>query len=372
MMDTELERGFSKAKLGIMSRMDSTFISTILFSLKHSWDTKIPTAGTDGIHLIINNDWFMGLTPKQRIGLLAHESWHVAFNHVLRKGDRDHSKFNRAADYVINLLLDDAGYDLPPDGCFDKKYRNMSTEQVYDVLPDEPENPGYEPDIIPNNGSAKQQAARQQAVDDIVVKAATQAKMSGEDPGNLPGDVKRLLDELVNPKLPWRVILQNYMSAFAKDDYTFSKPNRRFMPEFYLPSLHSEAVGEVAIAIDTSASVGKKEFTAFLSEINDIKTTLQPSLTTIIDFDTSIKNVYKLGQDDPMDDVTFTGGGGTCLEPVFEFYKEEPPIVLVIFSDLYCNPIKEDPGYPVVWICVDNTNAKVNFGTKIDYDTSDL
>ena len=75
---------------------------------------------------------------------------------------------------------------------------------------------------------------------------------------------------------------------------------------------------------------------------------------------------------DPIEKVSFTGWGGTCLEPVFEHYDKAPPTVLIIFSDLYCREIpKEDmPTYPVLWVCTDNKNATVNFGTLIHFDTS--
>ena len=79
-----LTRMFSKAKIGLMSTANSAFVCTILFSLKQSWNERIPTAGTDGEHLFINPQWYMGLNPKQQIGLLAHEAWHVAFDHLAR------------------------------------------------------------------------------------------------------------------------------------------------------------------------------------------------------------------------------------------------------------------------------------------------
>jgi predicted metal-dependent peptidase len=77
-----------------------------------------------------------------------------------------------------------------------------------------------------------------------------------------------------------------------------------------------------------------------------------------------------------MDEVHFSGGGGTNLQPVFDHFAGKnpdhpeagPPTVLIVFSDFYCGKIKEDPGYPVIWISVDNPNAEVNFGTLINYE----
>ena len=69
-----------------------------------------------------------------------------------------------------------------------------------------------------------------------------------------------------------------------------------------------------------------------------------------------------------IDTVSFSGWGGTNLTPVFEHYDKNKPTVLVVFSDLFCAPIIEDPGYPVIWACFGNPNAEVNFGQLIHVD----
>lgn len=367
----ELIKALNKAKIGIMSKQNSVFISTILFSLRQSWDEGTPTASVDGVNLLINPDWFMGLSPPARIGLLAHESWHVAFNHIIRCTgyDLDPAKYNRAADYVINIMLQDSGYTLPEGGLVDEAYRGMSTEQVYAVLPEEPEGDGeagYDCDI--KAPSEKEAKAVTEAITDMLVKAVTQSKMQGDAAGSIPGDITRAIDKLLNPKLPWEVILQNYMSTFAKDDYSFKKRNRRY-EDTIMPSLYSESMEELSCAIDTSGSVQDHEFLAFLTEINYIKESLAPVLTTIIDFDTSIKHTYKLTKDESIEGIEFSGYGGTDLRPVFDYYDEDVPTVLIVFSDLQCVPIQQDPGYPVIWVVVNNPTAKVNFGKMIHYDT---
>ena len=371
-------KALNKAKVGIMSRHNSVFISTVLFNLKFSWDNSIPTACTNGAELKVNEDFFMALEPKERIGLLAHEAWHVAFDHMARMENKDHTRFNKAADHVINLMLLDAGYAIPAGGLHDPQYKGMSADEVYRLLPEEPQDgSGQAPggtgmDIVPYSEGAGDPVEKQEEVSNIISSAATASASAGEDAGELPGDVTRLLKELHAPKLNWRTILANYMSEYAKEDYSYTKPNRRYAPEFYLPSMYSESLSEICVAVDTSGSVSDEEFSAFLTEIREIKENMQPKKTTIIDFDTSVKNVYELTADQGIDDVVFNGYGGTRLAPVFEHYKEEKPTVLIVFSDLYCTAMEDDPGYPVIWVVVNNPGAHVNFGDKIDYDTSDL
>lgn len=280
-------------------------------------------------------------------------------------------------------------------GLLDNQYENMTTMQVYNLLPDEPNSNngqngngggnssdenndkpfgGMGNDIKdPTKGKSSQQIQQDKnELDNILVKASMASKMAGDKPGSIPGDIQILIEELTNPKLPWNVILQNYMTSFNKDDYSYQRPNRRFTPDFYLPSLHSEGLDEIAVAVDTSGSVSEDEFRAFLTEINNIKETLNPKKTTIIDFDTSIKHVHTINEGDSIHNLPFSGRGGTDLDCVFDYYGKNKPNLLLVFSDLWCDQIEDDPGYPVIWVCVDNPNAEVNFGTLIHYDTREV
>lgn len=378
-MNQELTRALNKAKVGIMTKKNSVFISTILFSLKFSWDESIPTACTDGLRLLINPSFFNNMSAEARIGLLAHESWHVAFQHMLRVGDRDFGIWNQAADHVINLMLLDKGYSLPEGGLHDPQFKGMSSEQVYDLLIQnkQDQQPNFQTDFeAPSDGSESGQgqgtsgtgaAEVEQKVTDILVKAATQSRMQNDDPGTIPGDIQRMLDELLNPKLPWNQILQNHMSALCKDDYSFRKPNRRFFPEHYLPSQHSEGLEEIAIAIDTSGSVSDEMFTEFLSEIDHIQKRLHPEKITIIDFDTSIKAVHTLTEDDDVTGVKFTGYGGTIINEVIDWAATEKPNVMLIFTDGHFRQYPLNPDIPIIWVIYRNPGFTYPYGKVIEY-----
>lgn len=384
--EEDLNRAYNKAKIGLIRQPNSTFITTVLFSLKTHFvkeaDTGIPTAGVDGINLYMNQDFFMGLTHEERMGLLAHEAWHVAFQHMFRKGLRDHKIHNEACDHVINLMLEDAGIKLPAGALKDPSYKDLSSEEVYNIIfkDAKKQNPNFKPDLIIGGSgqgpkpegsgvgdqpTPEQQAALEAAVKEILVKAAIQSKMNGDAPGTVPGEVQIHLDKLLRPKLPWQTLLYNYVSTISKDDYSFRRPNRRFAPDHYLPSAYSEKVGEIAVAVDTSGSVSDKEFKSFISEIHKIQSVFNPELLTVIDFDTDIKKVHKLKDGDDVRKVNFVGRGGTNLHPVFDYCNKTKPKVLIVFSDLECSPVKKNPGYPVIWVCVNNKRAKVDFGKLI-------
>ena len=390
-----------RAKVQLITKKKQTFIANILFSLKLQYTTQIPTAGVDGINLFINPFFWDKQDKETQISIMAHESWHVAFKHMIRTleplpalghaEDYESFLFNMAADYVINLMLKDAGFHIPDTWLCDEQFRDMSTEQVYAFLKEEQENDpdsfsdrfgdpsdGLGNDVLAPSGDNTEGQSQETLsrkidaeVDKAIARAAASAKMDKDGWGMLPGEVQIMIEEFLNPVLDWKTLLQNFMSSFMKDDYSYKKRNRKFMnSNVCMPSLYSIGLGEVRVAVDTSGSVTNEEFQHFISEINEIKTLLNPETLRIIDFDTKVKHHYELSRWEPMGQLEFSGRGGTRLDPIFEFYEDDgDPELLIVFSDLECDEWEEEPPYPVLWICVNNPNAHVNFGTLIHYDT---
>lgn len=349
----------SQAKITLLTK-GAVFFSTILFNLKIKWNSNIPTACIDGITLTINEQFFESLNPNQRVFLLAHEVSHVALNHINRREDRDPVKYNKAGDYVINLILVNSGYEFIPEGLLDYKYSNLTTEQVYDLLEDD-EQP-YNCDIIEGDSSNSTQ------IEEILIKAIAASKLANESIGSITGESERILNELINPVLPWNELLQNYMDSFIKEDYSYRKPNRRYTDIIIImPSLYSEGIESIIFAVDCSGSVSEEDFNKGIIEFNSIKEKLNPNQTHLITFDTKIKNTYVFQRDESIEDLKFVGWGGTILQPVFDYANEVNPTTLVVFSDLYCGVIDEEPNYPVIWICFNNPTATVNFGELIHY-----
>ena len=359
----DIKLAMDRAKVKLMTLPNSVFVSTVLFSLKLIITDQIPTAGTDGKEILVNPTWFLKLDPEERVGLLFHETFHVVYNHIMRGKDLIQDKYNIAGDHVINLEAKRASFVIPKGGYCDKKYKGMSTLQVYDALPDDCADRGgggIGPDIIPmpDNATPAEIEAAEVNLTNVLLKAATKSKLEGDAPGTVPGEIAVMLDELLNPKLPWNVILQNYLASYAKEDYTWTRPNKRFMPDFYLPSAHSESMGHIAVAVDTSCSVTDKEFTAFRSEIAGMKEMLDPELISVLSFDTSIKNIDEVHKDDDFADVTFKGRGGTDISDTWKWIDEHKPLVTIIFSDGEFGYPKYSTGSDVIWVIVNNSNKK--------------
>jgi predicted metal-dependent peptidase len=220
----------------------SPFFATLALRLKLKTDWDCPTAMTDGRSLGYNPGWIADLDLDQTIGLLAHEVLHCAGKHFARRGAREPSKWNVAIDLEINPMLREAGFTLPADGVFpgEGPHKDLpkgeAAERYYDLLPDPPseeqdgegEGPGQNPDPGGCGGvkDAGDKAEQQQAAAEMEV-AVTQAAEAAKQRGALPGGLNRLVQEIVNPKVDWRETLREYVSSCARNDYSWSPPNRR-------------------------------------------------------------------------------------------------------------------------------------------------
>lgn len=365
-MDMDLvNKALSKAKIQLMSRPDTAFFTTILLSLKFKWDMECPTAYTDGTTLGINPEFFMSLDPEERVFLLIHEACHVAYLHMIRLMDREHARWNVAADHVINLMLKARGFKMPKMGLADAQYIGMGTEEVYNRLPKQDESK-VQMDLRAPQGKPEE---IQNEIQDILVRASVQSKMQGDAIGTIPGDIQIFLDKLLDPKLPWNRILQKWLNNFAKNDYSFRKFNRRYFPTFLLPGLYSNKLMDIAIAVDASGSVTDDDFLRFISETNGILRMMQPEKITLVQFDTDIRSVDTVKSVRELSKVKFTGRGGTNISPVIQWANENKPQLLLVFTDGEFRFYQLDPKMPVIWLIHNNPDFTAPYGKVIHYET---
>ena len=349
---TPLEKKIAKAKLELMVAPNTMFFSSLLANLRLIETEDIPTAATDGISLFYNPKFFGDFSTKEALAVLLHEVFHVALEHITRCKEKNLNKvrYNIAGDYYINNWLDSHGYDLPGKPFLDHKYDGWSTQQIYDDLPDDI-GQTFICDVL-DTPEGMSEAEHKETVISNVVKAVTQAELSGQ-PGSVPGEVMRRIKDFLNPKLPWTVILQNHLSVYAKDDYSWRKPNRRMWPDVYLPSLHSESLDLVTVGVDVSGSISQESIDEFLAEVRYIWETLNPKKLRFMAFDTEVRKDVTLEPGDTIDDLEFYGGGGTSLSYVLDAIREQEPEFALIFSDFeVAMPYLEDITSDLFWIQV--------------------
>lgn len=359
-------KAFTEAKIAMGLNPNVLFYSNLLAGLKQVMTEEVKTADVDGVTLRINPTWFTGLTLPQRIGLLAHEVSHVVYEHpTALKMFSNFKRANKAADYYINLELSNAGLQLPPNGHLDSKYQNWGINEIYADLEDEPDDE-YEPDV--NTFAPEEDPIKQFEMTNLINNAVNITKAQG---GVVPEEVTKLLNKAMSPDVHWYDLLMRFADEFVPNDLTWDDPDYTFMPEFIFPDLSGEQLGHIAFALDSSGSVLDHQYAQFLAAIEDCRKKLPSEKTTIVDFTTQVNNVHELKDEETCETLEFRSYGGTYLPPIFEHFAQgKPPAFLVIFSDLECYAMEEEPPYPVFWICVDNPYAEVNFGTLVHFSTT--
>tara|TARA_B100000745_G_scaffold244919_1_gene167090 strand:+ start:1444 stop:2571 length:1128 start_codon:yes stop_codon:yes gene_type:complete len=370
-MAGDLEGKLLKAKIELMTR--SAFISTIALSMQHIITNATKTADVNGTVIRYNPEFLQGQTVSQFAGLMAHECWHVAYQHLARRGSRDPIIWNCAGDYIINSMLTKAGFEIPTGGLLDKKYNpedDWSTDTVYEDLMKEGKDFDTETLMLDlrEGGEGKQGIELDSKITNIIVRARTQAQMAGKAAGEIPDEIERMIDELLNPKLPWPVILNRFLDQRVREEYSWARKNRRYPSDTYLPSLHSYGLGHLTFAIDTSGSISDEEMQEMLSEIKGVQQVFNPEHMTIIDCDSEIHQIHDVDQTTDILSLNFHGGGGTRFQPVLDYVAEHPTQALIYFTDLYGESDLDPVEYPVLWICnSDHEPATIGETVYVDH-----
>lgn len=392
--ENELNHMLGRAKGQLFLMPGAGFLGSLLCDHDYVWDPLAATAWCNGSVIAFNPSFFTWLTVPERVTLLAHELWHTGYDHMGRIGSmRCHDYWNRAADFVINLDLENNGFVFGPKlmslkPCLDPQYANMSTEYIYDLIAPPPmgkpmPQPGDglpDPNGQPSAGSgqpssdpgnpmggdvrAPDTADGQDAIKGKIIKAIQSSKMAKET-GVIPGETALMIDEFLDPILPWEVLLSRFFNDISKDDYSWKRPSRRYEDE-YLPSLWGDdRLEHLSYYLDVSGSVSEDDIRRFNSEVKHIHEEYNPKRLTLVTFDTEIRDTFEFYEDMPFDKIEVIGRGGTDLDPVRQHIRKHQPTAAIIFSDLFVHPMTPDPGIPVLWVVVGNKKAQVHFGRKI-------
>lgn len=363
----------SRTKIALMTKLDSAFFTTLCFSMKHEWDETIPTACTDGRKVYWNPHFFMErlVNRDERLFVLVHECMHPAYLHMLRRPPNAcPDKWNIACDHVINLQLIERGFKMPSlvKGHADPQFKGMFAEEVLKLLPDNPGLPMMQ-DLIEGDGkdvAGNEQLARD--LEDVLVRAQIQSKLAGDKPGTVPGEIEIFLKKLLDPKLPWQVILRRFLKSFDKTDYTWKRPNRRHFPQHHLPSLWGESLMDLACIADTSGSTSGDMFLRFISETYGMLKMMKPKKLTFLQFDTTIKAINDVTSTEELMKIKFKGLGGTDITPIIEWLNEAKPQAAVIFTDgEFCMPDQKPKNTEVIWLICNNPNWTAPYGKAIHF-----
>ena len=386
------------------------------------------TAATDGRHFYYNVDFIDSLNEEEMIFLFAHEVMHVVYSHMSNVGGKDRKLHNIAADFVINGELVECGIGkMPEDGCYDKKFLyyddstgdfmdTWTSDEIYHYLydnADQAEGKGpldehidlydenqdgedgdgdgdgsgeYRPgdaNSKPGKMTAKQREEMQANMQNDLLQAAKAQIDHERDPsksaGHMPGGIRRMIRELLEPKIRWQDLIETSLKSQIKSDYTYMRPNRRgnLPGGIIMAGWDTEEMIEAHVAIDTSGSMGDNMLQEIMSELKGIMDKFTSYSLHVWCFDGVVwEKSYKIFTPDNLEDISnyeLLGGGGTLFEANWEWMKENDiePKTLLLFTDGYPCDSWGDPVYCDTIFCVHGDNSrslKAPYGLTIYYE----
>jgi len=329
-------------------------------------DPRIDTMATDGKRLYFDRAFVGKLNRAELMFVLAHEVLHNAFEHHTRRQHRDHRLFNVACDYAINgeLVATKVG-KMPAMGLLDARFTGLGAEEIYRLLEEEQESggggapgaggqgidpggcggvldaaPAYDEAALAEARAEMQAQVRQAAA----IAKATQA-------GVLPAGIQRIIDQLLKPKIDWRAVLRRFVDDASTRDFSWAKPNRRFLPLGHImPGDISDGISHIVIAVDTSGSIDQKILSEFAAEIRGAFEEGAVDRITVIYADSAVAHIEEFETGDELV-LNAAGGGGTAFSDTFRTITERFPDAraCIYFTDMYVCDFGDEPPMPVLW-----------------------
>lgn len=415
---SEIETKVSAARTRLI--LDKPFLGALVLRLPMlkadpAW---CQTTATDARALYYNTEFIAALTLEQTQFVLAHEALHCALSHFARKMHRDKYRWDIACDLAINPLLIAEQLEPCPGALHLVEFEGMTAEEIYPCIAESDQmnthdhhiydrsdsSPGGSPgdggdspkDQPPSGKSADQPgqqpaepqpAANRQPASDSSPTGARQpdplspleqeqlavqwtqrlagAHQQAMQAGKMGGELGRMIGHLLQPQIPWRMLLAKYMTATAREDYNWARPSRR-EGDAILPSLRSNEL-KVVVGLDTSGSVSHEEMRQFISEIDAIKGQANARITLLACDAVLAADGPWIAE--PWEQLqlphVFRGGGDTDFRPVFEWVAEHDAHcdLLIYFTDAQGDFPQHEPTMPVIWLV--KGKAEIPWGQRI-------
>ena len=380
-----------------------------------------PTAGTNGRDAWYGREFVDGLTDKELAFLVLHENMHKCYRHLTtwrNLYEKNRSLANSACDYVINIQLKDMDAHerfiaMPtvrepgpnygkPLGLIDERFRGMDAKQVFDILEKEQpprrrrgsggvkcDQPGDGPvDEITDNESdssegfdehdwkgAQEMSAQDQ--EELAREIEGALRQGGIYAGKVGGDMLRSVQEMIEPKVDWREVLQRFIRVSLKDrdQPSWRRAHKNYLwQDVILPSIMGKRMKHIVIMMDTSGSIQGEMLGLFMGELNKVLTSVNPDRIDILYWDTEVAGHETYKGSDRTDIVHKTkprGGGGTtpdCLPPYLAKHGLNPDAFIVLTDGYMSSDAKKWAAItkPILWCIIGNKQFDIPKGQLVN------
>jgi predicted metal-dependent peptidase len=397
-----LPQSFTRARLQLMLRHPFLAAATARYPIVDATEKPwCDTMATDGYYIYVDAPFCARLSEEQTMAVLAHEVMHCVLGHIDRRGERDRPLWNRAIDYATNLFLAECGFQLPPDGLLDRRYRGLTAEEIYAGLCGSGHGQVCEASAARTRGarheSTKRSGAKRSTAGSdlhldpadpegaaerreeyptplerrrlsITLTREVTSKLHGRQAGLFAEEIK----QATSVQVPWQNLLARFFTGLRRNDFRLFPPNRKHLWRgLYLPSLGTPGPEHVVVAIDTSGSMNAEVLAKVLGELDQLRAVSECRLT-LLECDARVQAVsvfepWELSNVE-LAHRRFHGRGGTDLRPPFAWVTDhlvkrgDYPDAMFYFTDGYGTFPDRAPPFPVLWIVPRTGVAKVRFG----------
>jgi predicted metal-dependent peptidase len=369
-------------------------------------DGSVPTACTDGRNKLYGRGFCGQLPLEELIGVDIHEAVHIFLNHIPRHRDlmkEDMKLANAAMDYADNDFirnLDGYGdwFRLPDGHLYDPKFHGWTVRAIYNYLKtgqdpetgdDDTGGQGVQqtPDGVKVGGKeyktetldthnpepydAMSDDERQELQKKINQAVQEAAVMAGVNETEVP----RAVNELLAANHDWKEELSQFVNEAMRgqDEYTFRRFNsRRIVDDLYRPSKHTERVGKILIANDTSGSISDEEMSFYMGHLSNMLDQINPDSCQVLWWGTKVVGDQTLtGSYGNLREVLKpVGGGGTYVSGVAEYINNRKidADCMIVFTDGYVEEnVVWNTAIPTLWVVTLSESFTPPKGRKVKF-----
>lgn len=383
---------FIRSRISLMH--SRPFWAHLVMKMPLIWmDEEGQLSKTDGERLYINPATYLTLTKGEQVSVLIHEVLHCVALHLTRVGSRDPQWWNIAGDiYIANVIEADNFEPIKLSEDFlrsikikREKYRGMITEAIYeDIVKTKPQpqsgkgkgngqgtgcghqhwngEGGCYKEKEGGSSSASRSQQEQQWRQNVIE--------AGQLAGNSPGAWSELVKAAM-PRPPFHVPLLEFLHRGMGGDSDWSLINRRWLSRgLYMPQEFSQVMGELAIAVDTSGSMGQGQLQEAFGYIRAFREEHACTLHLIqCDHDAVEQGQYtKYEEWEPLPSTfKVIGRGGTSFDPPFKLVGEKriEPRVMIYITDGFGEVTVPKPNYDVMWVVLGDCQFEPGWGQVI-------
>ena len=392
-------------------------------------DERLDTVATDGDRIYVDIDFYKKLKADERLFVLAHEAWHCALIHFMRRGNRIKELFNIATDLEIHFILTDEGLKAPFVLPHDPRWKGLSAEEIYERIQKEEiyeriqkkapqqkmagdgggsggdsgsglsegkesknikgrgNGQGFDKHLEKDDGGGDSEGdsksgkgrdadyspeVKPGAEERCRERLTAAVQQYERTRGTLPAGLAGLVEAILKPEIGWKELLAQFVTNCYGGSRRWLPPARRHVWKgLYLQSQRTERLRAI-VAIDTSGSTSG-DLPKFFSELVALLNSFGSYELTVIQCDAAVGKVETFDDCnllDPDREWEVTGGGGTDFRPVFSYideHSELAPNLLIFFTDGYGGYPERPPPYPVMWLLTSDGWCGVEWGQQVKF-----